>query len=172
MTAPSLTTVAEVWLPRPVAEDTQAHLRQSGTFGLEGMALWAGELADTVFHVRTLIVPQQQGHRTAHGLAVSVPGDELHRINMWLRRERLRLIAQIHSHPTEAFHSDTDDRYAIATALGAFSLVVPDFAMRPFALDECAAFRLSRRPWWHLSSQPYWRRLLPAEVARTLRIID
>ncbi len=172
MSAPSLTTVVEVRLPRPLADQTQAHLRQSGRRGLEGMALWAGELDAEVFSVRTVIVPQQQGHRTEHGLAVSVPGAELHRINMWLRRERLRLIAQIHSHPTEAYHSETDDRYAIATALGAFSLVVPDFAVRPFALDDCAAYRLSRRPWWHFSAGPHWRRLPRIELDRTLRIID
>jgi hypothetical protein len=136
------------------------------------MALWAGELDAAVFHVRAVIIPQQQGHRTDHGLAVSVPGEELHRINMWLRAQRLRLIAQIHSHPTAAYHSETDDRYAIVTALGSFSLVVPDFAVRPFALDDCAAYRLSRRPWWHFTSQPHWRALPPAELANTLRIIN
>jgi hypothetical protein len=101
---------------------------------------------------------------------VSVPGDELHRINMWLHRHRLRLIAQIHSHPTEAYHSDTDDRYAIATSLGSISIVIPDFAVRPFQLEDCAAYRLSNRPWWHFSSKPHWRRMRLAELRRTLKL--
>lgn len=168
----SLTTVSELHVPRRVTEETQAHLHLSGTAGLEGMALWAGELNGERFEVRATIIPQQHGHRTAHGLAVSVPGPELHRINMWLRRNRLRLIAQIHSHPTEAYHSETDDRYAIATALGSFSIVVPDFAVRPFSLNDCAVYRLSLRPWWHFSSPPRWEPLAREQVAQTLRIMD
>jgi len=168
----SLTQVTEVLAPRNVVEETQAHLRQAGSAGLEGMALWAGQQDGAQFHIRAAIIPQQQGHRTEHGLAVSVPGAELHRINMWLHRNRLRLIAQVHSHPTEAYHSSTDDRYAIATALGALSIVVPDFAVRPFRLDDCAAYRLSPSPWWRFSSTPYWRALPYPELARTLQIVS
>jgi hypothetical protein len=46
--------------------------------------------------------------------------------------------------------------------------VVPDFAIRPFALDDCAVYRLSKRPWWHGSKSAWWRQLPPAELARTL----
>jgi hypothetical protein len=166
----SLTQVVEVRTPAAVIHATQSHLRAAGVRGLEGMALWAGQLDGETFHVREAVIPRQQGHRTEHGLAVSVPGDELHRINIWLHRNRLRLIAQIHSHPTEAYHSDTDDRYAIATALGSLSIVVPDFAVRPFRLDDCAAYRLSTRPWWHFSSSPRWRPMPYSELDRTLKI--
>lgn len=169
MTA-SLSLLATVRTPLAVADATQRHLRASGRQGLEGMALWAGHVDGDQFRVSEVIVPQQQGHRTEHGLAVSVPGDELHRINIYLHRQGLRLIAQIHSHPTEAYHSDTDDRYAIATALGSLSIVVPDFAVRPFALNDCAVFRLSKRPWWHGSKSAWWRELPPAELTRTLML--
>ncbi len=168
----SLTTVERVLVPRKIADDTQAHLRNVGRNGLEGMALWAGELDGADFLVRAAVIPQQQGHRTEHGIAVSVPGFELHRINMWLHRNRLRLIAQIHSHPTEAYHSDTDDRYAIVTALGSLSLVVPDFAVRPFALNDCAGYRLSTPPWWRLSSRPQWRALPFEELTRTIQVMS
>ncbi|TNC65785.1 Mov34/MPN/PAD-1 family protein [Rubellimicrobium roseum] len=166
----SLTTIERVLVPVSIIEETQGHLRAAGSAGLEGMALWAGQAQGAQFQVRSVVIPQQQGHRTEHGLAVSVPGPELHRINMMLHRARLRLVAQIHSHPTEAYHSDTDDRYAIATALGSLSIVVPDFAVRPFRPDDCAAYRLSVRPWWQFSSEPYWRELPPTELARTLQI--
>jgi proteasome lid subunit RPN8/RPN11 len=164
----SLTLLATVRAPRAVIDATQGHLRASGRRGLEGMALWAGHIEGDQFLVREAIIPLQQGHRTEHGLAVSVPGEELHRINMYLHRQGLRLVAQIHSHPTEAYHSDTDDRFAIATALGCLSIVIPDFAVRPFSLDDCAAYRLSKRPWWHGSKSVWWRQLSPVELARTL----
>ena len=169
MTA-SLTTAERVLVRQNLVDDTQTHLRKAGRAGLEGMALWAGRLDGPDFQVHALVIPEQQGHRTEHGLAVSVPGQELHRINMWLYRSELRLIAQIHSHPTEAYHSEMDDRYAIATALGSLSIVVPDFAVRPFALGDCAAYRLSPSPWWRFSDPPRWRRMPPNELSRTLQI--
>ena len=164
----SLTEFARVYLPARVAVQTQAHLRAVGLEGYEGMALWVGKPDGAQFNVLDVIIPQQHGHRTEHGLAVSVPGEELHRINMKLYRAGLRLIAQVHSHPTEAYHSDTDDEYAITTALGSLSIVIPDFAERSFRLDDCAAYRLSLRPWWHFSSRPRWRRLKLPELEQTL----
>ncbi|HEU0164449.1 MAG TPA: Mov34/MPN/PAD-1 family protein, partial [Thermomicrobiales bacterium] len=80
------------------------------------------------FDIRDAIIPEQKGVSGDHGLMVSVAGGELHRINLLLFEKGWRLLAQIHSHPTHAYHSEMDDEYAIATALGAFSLVVPHFA--------------------------------------------
>jgi hypothetical protein len=63
------------------------------------------------------------------------------------------LIAQIHSHPSEAYHSETDDTYPIATTAGALSIVVPDFAIRPFRLNDCAVYRLlPKQGWVHVSN--------------------
>jgi hypothetical protein len=112
------------------------------------MVLWAGRQDGQTFHVTDLIVPRQKGLRTKDGVCVVVDGDELHRLNIHLFETDLRLIAQIHSHPTEAYHSETDDRYAVATTIGSFSLVVPDFAIRPFTLTECAIYRLKASGEW------------------------
>lgn len=112
------------------------------------MLLWAGQADGSIFCVTTLIVPQQRGLRTPDGVCVVVDGDELHRINVHLFKNKLRLIAQIHSHPTEAYHSDTDDAYAIATTIGCFSLVIPDFARDNFSFKKCAIYRLSELGRW------------------------
>lgn len=42
----------------------------------------------------------------------------------------LKIAAQVHSHPQEAFHSSADDTWAIVRHEGALSLVVPYFAQR------------------------------------------
>ncbi|MBA2335589.1 MAG: Mov34/MPN/PAD-1 family protein [Blastocatellia bacterium] len=86
--------------------------------------------------------------RSEDGVCVTVTGDELHRINVELYQNKLSLIAQIHSHPTEAYHSTTDDTFPIATTVGCLSLVVPDFAIRPFALRDCAVCRLQPTGRW------------------------
>ncbi|MDI3566662.1 Mov34/MPN/PAD-1 family protein [Bradyrhizobium sp. Arg816] len=152
-----MTEVVSVTLPRSVVTRTHAHLTATGMRGLEGMALWAGVQEGRVFNIREVIIPEQQGIRSDHGLAVMVLGPELQRINLHLYRSKLRLLAQIHSHPTHAFHSEMDDEYAIATTLGAFSLVVPDFARDPFSIARCATYRLTPRPWWKPGIRPEWK---------------
>jgi len=124
------------------------------------------------FMIRDVIVPEQQGIRSDHGLAVTVPGPELHRINLHLYKSGMRLLAQIHSHPTHAYHSEMDDEYAIATALGSFSLVVPDFARDPFAIARCATYRLTPRPWFRMGTRPQWAKVDPRRAASIIRITE
>ena len=144
----TLSAVERVVIPSTIAARSQEVLRTAGRAGLEGMVLWAGPHAAPEFQVTELIVPQQRGLKTSDGVCVIVDGDELHRLNVHLHESSLRLIAQIHSHPGRAYHSDTDDRYAVATTVGCFSLVVPDFAKRAFNLAECAVYRLSNSGEW------------------------
>lgn len=164
----SLRQVTSVSLPVSVAKRTHGHLYATGMRGLEGMALWVGAQNGTRFQITDVIVPEQQGIRSDHGLAVMVPGVELQRINLYLYRNGLRLIAQIHSHPTEAYHSEMDDEYAIATALGAFSLVVPDFARHPFSITACAIYRLTPRMW--PGARPKWARVSASSAASIITI--
>ncbi|MBA3242579.1 MAG: Mov34/MPN/PAD-1 family protein [Acidobacteria bacterium] len=134
--------VLRVHVPAEFAREAQEHLASVGRQGHEGFALWVGVLEGEIFHVRRTVIPAQRGLRFEQGVCVRVDGDELHRINVYLYQEGLRLMAQIHSHPTEAYHSETDDTYPIATTLGSLSLVVPDFARDPFSLARCAVYRL------------------------------
>lgn len=164
--------VSTVELPKPVVDRTHSHLFKVGLTGLEGMALWVGTQDDTVFRVRDVIVPHQQGIRSDHGLAVTVSGPELHRINIHLYQSQLRLLAQIHSHPTHAYHSEMDNEYAIATTLGAFSLVVPDFARDPFSIERCAVYRLTPSAWWHSSDRPRWAEVKTHKAASIFKVLE
>lgn len=160
----NLATVKLVRVPASVVEQTQRHLRDMGRRGFEGFVLWAGTNEASGFEVRHAVVPEQRASRSELGVCVMVGAAELHRLNVWLFRERLALIAQVHSHPGEAYHSATDDAYPIVTAVGSFSLVVPDFAVRPFSLGQCAVYRLSQRATWD--------ELAPAQVAQTFLLKD
>jgi hypothetical protein len=166
-----LSSVERVALPRNLAVGTQAHLRRMGTQGSEGMALWAGVFVDdSGFKVTNLIVPHQQGIRTPDGICVTVPSEELHRLNVALYKNKLTLLAQVHSHPGRAYHSEMDDRYAIATQVGSLSLVVPDFAVRPFSLSDCAIYRLRERSGWF--DRGGWRQLSMGAVSKLISIED
>lgn len=43
---------------------------------------------------------------------------------------------QIHTHPYEAFHSQTDDDYPLLFDVGFLSLVIPNFARGPIGFEE------------------------------------
>ena len=55
-------------------------------------------------------------------------------------------MAQVHSHPGEAFHSPADDRWAIPRQVGALSIVLPFFAAgisEETFFEQAAVFTLS-----------------------------
>lgn len=168
----SLTEITSVLLPVAVTRKTQAHLSAVGRQGLEGLALWTGVPEGKTFHIREAIIPRQQGISSSEGLLVHVEGEELHRINLHLFRSGQRLIAQVHSHPREAYHSSTDDEYAIATALGCLSLVVPDFAYLPFSLENCAVYRLSKPSWWTGGQGAKWKRVRRAAASDLIQMTE
>lgn len=140
--------IRRVVVPLEAARETQRFLRTVGQRGNEGLVLWCGKAAGDTFNVTKILIPRQRGIRTADGVCAIVDSAEMHRINVELYESGLRIIAQVHSHPTHAYHSDTDDDYAIANTVGAVSLVVPDFAIREFSLEDCAVYRLEVSGEW------------------------
>lgn len=144
----SLAHIEVVLVPHGIAAETQRFLRTVGLGGQEGLVLWVGTVLEKEFRVTQLLVPRQRGIHTADGICAVVDADEMYRINVELFQSGLRLIAQIHSHPTDAYHSETDDEYAIANTIGCLSLVVPDFGVGDFNLSNTAIYRLSRTGEW------------------------
>ena len=143
----------QIVVPMAAVTTIQAHLRERGRKGVEGVALWAGRREGRHYQVLEAVIPEQTAYQTGSGLLYRVEGDELHRINLWLREHGLTLIAQVHSHPGAAYHSTTDDEYPIVTKTGSLSIVVPNFAARSFNLNDCAVFRLlPPRGWVQLSA--------------------
>lgn len=67
--------------------------------------------------------PAHVGSATAY----EVPVLELVRLNDWLRKNECSVLAQVHTHPGQAFHSGTDDRWPTIETIGFLSLVVPSF---------------------------------------------
>ena len=140
--------VKKIVLPESCALEVLYHLRAAGRQEVEGVALWAGHLDAATFTVKHTVIPKQTPLRLPTGLLYVVDEAELHRLNVWLYRSRLTLVAQIHSHPTVAYHSDIDDMYPIVTAVGGLSIVVPNFARGALDLSSWAVFRLTEHGEW------------------------
>jgi hypothetical protein len=123
-------------------------MKKVGLSSLEAVALFAGEIKGSQAIIKAVICPLQESLRTEDGLLYTVGGEELHKINIWLHKNKLKLIAQIHSHPTIAYHSETDDKYPIMSTIGGLSIVVPNFAQDSLNHLEWAYYRLSQDGIW------------------------
>lgn len=159
-----LADVEKVLVKRRDAQLVHAHLRDVGRQGYEGLGLWVGKQTGSVFKVDGAIIPAQRHIRTADGVCVIMGAEELHRINVWLYKNGLALIAQIHSHPGGAYHSSTDDECAVATTVGCFSLVVPDFGTGALDIRRFASYRLD--------AAGKWREIPASRAAQTIVIED
>ena len=147
--AASLLDMMRVVVPREIANQVHDYLRLVGRNGHEGIGFWAGVLRERIGTVGAALVPRQLSGQVGRGLAVVVSGEDLFLMNVWLHEHGMRLIAQVHSHPTDAYHSETDEAYPVLAEAGGLSIVVPDFARAPFSLDASAVYRLGADGRWN-----------------------
>ena len=153
--------IREFVVPADLCDTTDRQLREAGLDGNERFILWSGIIQGDRLLVTTMHCPKQTAYRLARGLCVRVEADELHRLNVWLYENTERLAIQVHSHPADAYHSDTDDAYPMVTTLGGLSLVVPDFARYGVRGRQTALYRLSATGWEDVS---------PTDARRVLRL--
>lgn len=139
-------------IPATVVADTERSLRLAGDRGLELFVLWSGVIDGRALAIRTAHVPPQMSYQLEDGLMVRVDGPALHELNAWLYDHQEILAVQVHAHPTDAFHSETDDTYPIVTAEGSVSIVAADFCSKGLFSDSTAAYRLTKGYWRQLAS--------------------
>lgn len=141
----TLAGVAEFIVLPELVDQTLEPLQKAGRHGYEAFVLWGGRFGDDSrrFEFVSAYFPEQTTSRGEEGLLVYVDGEALFRVNRAFYEQGLILGGQIHSHPTDAYHSDTDDAYPLMTLIGGLSGVVPDFGDGGRdRLDEWAWYRL------------------------------
>jgi hypothetical protein len=142
-----LSQVEQFFVPAGLVTQTEETLRNAGASGYEAFVLWTGHQSDAVFNVKTVHVPKQDSYKLDSGLCVRIGGDELHRMNVWLYEAGEVLAVQVHAHPDDAYHSDTDDTYPIVATLGGLSIVAAAFCRAGLFAPSTAIFRLGREGW-------------------------
>ena len=122
---------------------------EAGDAGDERMVVWgATATGPGTLRCRSLYLPAQVSIRTPEGLAVMIEGGALRELNAALNGRGEVLAVQVHAHPDDAYHSPTDDRLAVATTLGALSLVIPNFARDGVAgIADWSCHRLGADGW-------------------------
>ena len=131
--------------------ETEKAIRSAGRDGYESFVLWSGTRDGDTFTVAEVHFPEQTSYKLRTGLCVHVDGPELHRINVWLYEARQVIGVQVHSHPGNAYHSETDDAYPIATIEGSLSIVLPFFGRAGCKSSGIAAYRLGKDGWVEIS---------------------
>jgi hypothetical protein len=134
-------------VPRSVVTQTELSLQGAGEEGYELFVLWSGVIEADKFRIRTAHVPKQTSYQTEDGLLVRVEGPALHKLNVWLFENKELVGIQVHAHPGEAYHSQTDDTFPIMTVLGGLSIVAANFARNGLLNADAGAYRLARRRW-------------------------
>ena len=135
-----------VFVPSLMIDHTELVLRQAGACGEEGFVVWAGSLAGGDAYVSSVVVPKLSVGRI-HG---EVSAETTARLLGALDERDLVPIAQLHTHPHEAFLSDTDAIRPIVAVHGFLSIVIPRFGFVDLADPgrwSAHAFRGAGR--WH-----------------------
>lgn len=137
-----------VVVSRDIVRTTIEELQHAGRNHQECVVLWLGRREANVVTVQRVFVPiQEAAHDYFH-----IPREGMTALLAYLRESRLQVAAQVHSHPHEAFHSRTDDLWAIIRHIGALSLVVPSFGLQTTAEtfgDDAAVYELFPDNQWH-----------------------
>lgn len=123
----------ETWhVPAAVVSATEGAMKGRDH---EVFALWTARLElrrESAQDGRVLkaIVPQQRPGRTAFGVYVHIPGEELQRIQPENYARGERSIAQLHTHPgADVGMSDLDREWEVTSHVGALSIIVPNYCV-------------------------------------------
>lgn len=156
--------LTRITVKRSTIRDMLGNMQKFGVHGWELLVLWIGNVHDDgTAEVLHAYIPRQNPVKSEEGVGYFVTGETLFELNRDLSTTGLRLIAQVHSHPTQAYHSEADDKYAIVTREGGLSLVVPDFGRALAHPSGWAIYRLHSGEWQPLNE---------AAVASMFNVVD
>ena len=136
-----------VTISSELLNQTLSQLQSVGRRRSEHVLLWLGKRQNGSITVDKLWVPEQRAGRDFF----EIPEHSIQALFDELRRNRLIVAAQVHTHPREAFHSWADDKWAIVRHAGALSLVLPYFALKTTPhnfVHDAAVFVLSQENDW------------------------
>lgn len=143
-------------LPRLLLQETVEVLRREGRYEVESLVFWAGRLSGTIAALSHIIIPKGPGV-FQHPLQVRVDEAVMAAVCELIDPPERVLLAQVHTHIGEAFHSRADDQNSLDTP-GYLSLVVPHAAK-----DDAAEWK--RWGIFECLGSQRFRQITPHEIA-------
>lgn len=145
-----------VLLTRSCFDGLLACLAPANVRGHEGVAFLLGHTDGT----RSLGLQAVRPRAVTTPGSFHVPAVEMARVIQAAGRLDLQVIAQVHTHPGDAYHSDGDEDGANIGFDGFVSVVIPDYGGRLPSLEGSAIYHFNRTGGWTL---------LPMD---TLRVVE
>jgi proteasome lid subunit RPN8/RPN11 len=131
-----------------IVAETIEVLRGDGFRQQERVALW---LSSAATHQPAPVLEVYEPDQIADVDYFRLPPDSMRALMRHLGETRRRIVAQIHTHPGRAYHSDVDAEWAIIRHIGALSLVLPRFAKTttlPNFLERVVTYEFSPASEW------------------------
>jgi hypothetical protein len=135
--------VSVLRLPRQVLDDSFSQLRTCGAGRAECVVYWCADRGEPGLLTRAV----HPLHRAGRGW-YEVDSAWITQFFLHLRREGQKVLVQVHTHPQEAGHSETDDQFSLAPAPGFMSLVIPDFGAGQAGFRGAALVRMRADGSW------------------------
>ena len=152
--------IEKITIPSKVLEKTFEFLQHNGSEGNESHAIFVGTKSENTFTISNVWFPEQLVSPASY----EVSEEEEFRINVELNNQKLTTIAQIHTHPGIAFHSEIDNKWPSIALPGSLSIVIPDFGfVDKENLELWEVFQYDGKGWRHMSKK---------EVNETFQILQ
>lgn len=149
--------ISRLVVQRAIVTTSKLLLEQYRTAKVEACILWYGTVAaDGVCTVSRCICPEQQNNVASYAISAQ----SMREVRKVVRGEGLLLLAQIHTHPRNAFFSEWDELNALNKRVGALNMVLPDYGNVPWidAKRFCMVEMDSTGNWCPWSAKQ-WERL-------------
>lgn len=143
-----------LFIPSDILNRTLDELKEVSTSNREAFALWLGDRTNN--RIKEMYVPEYVSGRNYYQITDRGNSE----LFSYLKKKKLAVLAQIHTHPNEAFHSIADDKLATVAHVGGLSFVLPDFAKNTTLTnfsELVKSFQLSQSGEWLLTSEEMWR---------------
>lgn len=137
-----------IQISKSIFDTTLHQLQKVGEDYKEGIAYWSGILNRSNGIIKNVIFADDypEFHNEPYFANVSLEtsfkiGEKIHQRNEFL-------FAQIHTHPSDAFHSFVDNNYPISHRIGFLSVVIPNFGKNIDSLQQCKIFEYKGKAKW------------------------
>jgi hypothetical protein len=114
---------ARLFVPSLIVDHTELLLRQAGTHAEEGFVIWAGSLAGGDAYISSVVIPKMDLGDVHGQISAETTADLLNGLDA----RDLVPVAQLHTHPRDAFLSDIDSERPVIAVPGFLSIVIPAF---------------------------------------------
>jgi proteasome lid subunit RPN8/RPN11 len=162
-TGPRISTAAtrasRVTVPRTVLHTTVTGLRERSAGWRESACVWIGTAAGVVQRVT---FHHQIANDRATALSLELPETAKFELYRQLAREKLRILALLHTHPESWVGlSWIDQQNQISSRVGFLSIVLPFYGKHDWNYDDIG---------FHVKCDQGWRRIHAREASEAVRI--